>query len=85
MDISTAGTLITGSGVVTLNSGQTFHYNVKGHFKSQNDTSVLVLTGADAATKGSVLKVNMSGNTITAIKGKISGQSVNSTYLPPPV
>lgn len=71
---------ITGTATVTLDSGQTFTYVVKGLFKSKTNTSKLVLTGFDLTTKGSVLVVSMTGNSVTSIKGKISGQSVNVVY-----
>lgn len=80
-NLSTTGKKVTGLGlaVVTLNSLQTFNFNVNGLFKSDG-TSKLVLTGADTASKGSTLQVSMNGNTVTGIKGKISGQSVNAQF-----
>lgn len=67
---------ITGSAVVTLNSGEMFQYSVRGVFKTKTGTSKLVLSAFDAATKGSTLVVGMDGNSVVAIKGKISGQFV---------
>lgn len=80
LTVSTTGKIVTGSAVVALNSGQTFHYGVKGSFNAKSNSSKLVLTGADLATKGSTLQVTMSGDAVTAIKGKITGQSVKVTF-----
>lgn len=71
---------ITGSADITLNTGQKFQYTVRGVFKPKDGTSKLVLTGFDTLTKGSALQVGMSGNTVTNIKGKISGQMVNVVF-----
>ena len=68
---------ITGSAVVTLNSGETFEYGVRGVYKSKTDTSKLVLSAFNPGTKGSTLVVGMNGNAVATIKGKISGQMVN--------
>jgi hypothetical protein len=71
---------VTGTGDITLNSGQTFHYTVHGAFNSKSNTSKITLSAFDAATKGSTLKVGMTGNTVASIKGKISGQSVDVSF-----
>jgi hypothetical protein len=69
---------VTGTASVTLNSGQPpLNFNVNGLFKSKDDTSTLALTAADKPTRGASLVVKVSGtNTVTSIKGSISGQSV---------
>jgi hypothetical protein len=77
-DLTTTGKKVTGTATVTLNSGQpAFNFNVNGIFKSKSDTSTLTLTAAEKDTRGSSLVVLMSGtNTVTSIKGSISGQFV---------
>ena len=73
---------VAGTATVTLNSTHpAFNFNVNGLFKPRLDTATLTLTAADAATKGSSLVVSMSGtNTVTAIRGSISGQSVKVIF-----
>jgi len=66
---------IGGTARVTLSSGAHFDLTIKGAYKSKTDTSVLVLTGF-AESKGSVLKVNLTGSTISALQGKVSGQAI---------
>ena len=77
-DLTTTDKNVTGTATVTMNSGQPpFNFNVNGIFKSGADTATLVLTAADKPTRGASLVVKMSGtNTVTSIKGSISGQSV---------
>lgn len=67
---------IGGTARVTLSSGATLDFTVKGAYKSKTDTSVLVLSAADASGKGSALKVSLTGSTITAIQGKVTGQVI---------
>ena len=69
---------IGGMARVTLSSGGAFDFLVKGVYKSKTDTSVLVLSPSISG-KGSILKVNLTGSTITSIQGKVSGQAVRWT------
>ena len=66
---------IEGTARVTLSSGAEFEFVVKGAYKSKTDTSLLILS-ATTLSKGSSLKVNLTGSTITSIQGKVSGQAV---------
>jgi hypothetical protein len=66
---------IAGTATVTLNSGASFTFVAKGVYSAKTDTSKLVLSPT-AGSKGSALKILMSGNSIAAIQGKVSGQSV---------
>lgn len=66
---------IGGDAQVTLSSGATIDFVVKGAYKSANDSSILVLA-ATPAFKGSSLKVTLSGSTVTGISGKVSGQTI---------
>ena len=68
---------ILGTATVTLNTGQVFRYGVRGVYKTKDGSSKLLLKALDLATKGSTLLVGMNGNTVTTIKGKITGQMVN--------
>ena len=67
---------IGGSATVTLSSGAEFNFAVKGAYKLKTDTSVLVLSASDASSKGSSLKVSLTGSTITAVQGKVTGQAI---------
>jgi len=78
-DLSTGGNQVTGTATIELNSGQVFNYTVKGNFNSTKGTK-LVLTGSDDISKGSAIQVTMdTNNTVTNIKGRITGQNVNVT------
>jgi hypothetical protein len=66
---------IGGTARVTLSSGAALDFTVKGAYKAKTDSSVLVLT-AVAENKGSTLKVNLTGSTITSLQGKVSGQTI---------
>ena len=66
---------IGGTATVTLSSGAQFDFTVKGAYKSKTDTSLLVLSGS-GSSKGSSLKVNLTGSTISALQGKVSGQAI---------
>jgi hypothetical protein len=66
---------IGGTANVTLSSGARFDFTIKGAYKSKTDTSVLILSGFDSS-KGSVLKVNLTGSTISGLQGKVSGQAI---------
>lgn len=66
---------IGGTARVTLSSGAQFDFTVKGAYKPKTDTSLLVLTGF-AGSKGSSLKINLTGSTISALQGKVSGQAI---------
>ena len=81
-DLTTTGKKVTGTAIVTLNSGQpAFNFNVNGIFKSNSVTATLTLTAAEKAARGSSLVVLVSGtNTVTSIKGSISGQLVKVTF-----
>ena len=67
---------IEGSATVTLSSGAEIELTVKGAYKSKTDTSLLVLSSSNASSKGSALKVSLTGSTVTAIQGKVSGQAI---------
>jgi hypothetical protein len=69
---------IGGTAIVTLSSGAEFGFVIKGSYKSTTDTSLLILI-ADAESKGSSLKITLTGSTITSIQGKVSGQAVRWT------
>jgi hypothetical protein len=66
---------IGGTARVTLNSAAQFDFTVKGSYKSKTDTSLLVLSGT-GSSKGSSLKVNLTGSTISVLQGKVSGQAI---------
>jgi hypothetical protein len=80
MALSTADKSVTGSGTVTLDAGVIFHFNVRGRFRPTDGKSTLVLSAADLATKGSVLRVTLIGNTVVNIRGSITGQTVNANF-----
>lgn len=65
----------SGTASVTLSTGKVYSYDVIGKYSSKQDRTLLVLKGTGDA-KGSSLKITMSGDDITAIQGKISGQAV---------
>jgi plastocyanin len=79
MSLSTTGNKITGSGVVTLNTGRTISFTAKGGFNSRTQLSKLVLAGS-GLDKGSLLQVAMDAGAVTSIKGRILGQTVNATF-----
>ena len=76
---ATAGKNITGAASITMQSGRAYTFTVKGLYNANKQQSKLLLTGT-ALAKGSNLQVTLSGSTITAIKGKISGQMVNLSF-----
>ena len=79
-NLSTSNNAVTGTATIKLNSGQVFNYNVKGVFSSTKGTK-LVLTGSNPISVGSAIQVTLDlGNSVTNIKGKISGQSVNASF-----
>jgi len=67
---------IGGTATVTLNSGSQWSFAVKGVYNPKTDTTKLVLIPT-TESKGSSLKVEMTGASVTGIRGKISGQSVD--------
>ena len=69
---------VAGTATVTLNggSGASFTFVAKGVYNATTDASKLVLSPT-AGSKGSALKILMTGNSISAIKGKVSGQSID--------
>ena len=67
--------IIGGTAIVTLSSGAELDFTVKGTYKSKTDTSLLILLSV-RSSKGSSLKVSLTGSTITSILGKVSGQAV---------
>jgi hypothetical protein len=75
------GKKITGEAAVTLSTGAVCQFLVKGVYNAKTDTSKLVLSPLPGF-KGASLKVQMLGDSITAIKGKISGQSINIVVAP---
>lgn len=80
IDLATSNTAVTGSATITLNSGQSFNYTVKGTFSSTKGTKLL-LTGSDANSKGSSIQVVIdTNNVVTNIKGRITGQNVNASF-----
>ncbi|HZL44422.1 MAG TPA: hypothetical protein VFD66_14220 [Verrucomicrobiae bacterium] len=78
---------VTGNAVVALNSGRIFDFKVTGVFKPATGQSRLVLSGHNVFSTnavprfsgGSSLQVTMTGNSVAAIKGKLSGQLVNAS------
>ena len=70
---------VSGSAVITLNSGRSLPFTVRGVFNPRTEISKLTLLGVDTA-KGSSLVVSVDGNTVKTIKGRISGQSVYASY-----
>jgi hypothetical protein len=79
MDLSMTGKKIQGSASVTPDTGRTIQFTVKGAYKSGTEKSQLMLAPADVANKGCNLRVTMTGNAITAIKGKVLGQMINTS------
>jgi hypothetical protein len=79
-NLSTSNNAVTGTATITLSSGQSFNYSVKGAFNATKGTK-LVLTGSDANSKGSAIQVTLdTNNTVTNIKGRITGQNVNASF-----
>ena len=79
-DLATTNNQVTGTATITLNSGQSFNYSVKGSFNSTKGTK-LVLTGSDPNSKGSAIQVTLDTNdVVTNIKGRITGQMVNVSF-----
>lgn len=70
---------LSGSATVTLNTGAMYDFQLTGLFNSSKNTSVLLLKGVDTGL-GSVLTVNLSGDVVTRIFGKIAGQVVNQRF-----
>lgn len=66
---------IGGTARVTLSSGAFLDFTVKGTYKSTTDTSILILA-ATPESKGSTLKVTLTGSTISSIQGKVTGQTI---------
>lgn len=82
MDLANNGkTKITaGTATVVLDdSSKVFSFKVKGVYAAKTGISTLALAPSDAVSKGSTLTVTMSGQTITAIKGKVAGQTIKLT------
>lgn len=79
MTLLTSVRRVVGSAFVTLDTGPMHFYSVKGIYRAANQHSTLVLTGV-GLSKGSNLQVSMNGDTVTAIKGRVSGQLVNAAF-----
>ena len=66
---------ITGTAKVTLNSGASLSFAVKGNYNSKTDSSKLVLI-PNPDSKGSSLRVTITGDTVTGLQGKMFGQFI---------
>jgi hypothetical protein len=80
LDLATdANNHVTGStATITTISGQTFTFKIRGHYQPRTGRSILLLRPADSVSRGSRLQVTLVTNTVTRIKGRISGQAVNA-------
>ena len=79
-NLSTSNNAVTGTAMITLNSGQVFNYAVRGAFNSTKGTKLL-LSGSDAISKGSAIQVTLDTNSVvTDIKGRIAGQMVKASF-----
>jgi len=78
MHLEPAGNKLGGTSSVSLASGRTLNLGVKGTYSSKNGNSVISLSGSDASSKGTTLKVMGTGDALTGltVKGKILGQVV---------
>ncbi len=78
MHLDPTGNKLGGTSSVLLASGRTLNLGVKGTYSSKNGNSVISLSGLDASSKGTTLKVMGTGNLLTGltVKGKILGQVV---------
>ena len=72
---------LAGAATVTLDSGAVWLFVVKGVYNPRTDSTKLVLLPT-AGSKGSALKVQMTGSQITGILGKVSGQTVKLSPAP---
>jgi hypothetical protein len=68
---------VGGTAVVDLSGGRTLGFTVKGNYNAKTDGTILVLT-ADAESKGSSLKVALTGNGAAALQGKLTGQTIKA-------
>ena len=75
MTLASTGTKVKGTAAVSLDNGRSFPFNVNGTYSAKTGTSKLTLTGTGIG-KGATLTVNMAGNNITGISGKLLGQQV---------
>ena len=80
IDLATTGKTVLGSATVVLDRGASFHFKVHGSFAPLTELSRLTLTANDKPTRGSSLRVVLSGDVITSIRGVISGQAVNVSF-----
>jgi hypothetical protein len=79
LDLVTTGNKITGSAQVTLHSGATHQFSVKGTYNAKKQMSKLVLTGLGLAKGGNLTLTIQGEDQITSMKGRIFGQMVNLT------
>ncbi len=66
---------VGGIATVTLSTGAELSFKAKGVYTAKKDSTVLVLA-PDLASKGSTLKVTLTGTNRAALVGKLSGQPV---------
>lgn len=66
-----------GTAVVTLSTGQTLSFTVKGTYNATKDSTLLILV-ADESSKGSSLRVAVDTAGGAVLKGKLTGQQVKA-------
>jgi hypothetical protein len=75
-DIVSAGNKLTGTGTITLSNGRELIYGITGSYSSKNQLSKLKLVGeGDAIGTGLSLTTQGTGMDLTALKGKVLGQT----------
>ena len=74
---------VGGTATVALSSGSTLTFAVKGKYNAKTDSTLLILS-ADAASKGSSLKVNWAGSGAATLQGKLTGQTIKTSAIATP-
>ena len=74
---------VGGTATVALSSGSTLTFAVKGKYNAKTDSTLLILS-ADAASKGSSLKVNWAASGAATLQGKLTGQTIKTSAIAVP-
>jgi hypothetical protein len=68
---------VGGTATVVISGGRTLGFTGKGTYNVKTDSTLLILT-ADADSKGSSLKVRLSGSGSAVLQGKLTGQTIKA-------
>jgi hypothetical protein len=77
LDTTAEGRKVTGTATITLSNGRTLSYQVSGSYNTTSQVAKLKLVGEGDATGSSLsLATHGTGMDLTALKGKVLGQSL---------